>query len=191
MAVEKRRELRSVYPCRRCGWFSDAHELWSGMGMERMSPNAQAVTGIVTGGAILLAAALLILFANLWWLIFIFGWMVFPALGAFARGVVSLVESREKRRLPESYKERELLEALRDRGELTPTQAALATSLTVREADEMLKELAEGGYLQMRVRGGALSYSLWGYEKDEERGNRCVASRAHALTHSVETREEC
>ena len=34
----------------------------------------------------------------------------------------------------------------------------------------MLKKLAEGGHLEVRVRGGALSYSLWYHEKDEERG---------------------
>ena len=34
----------------------------------------------------------------------------------------------------------------------------------------MLKKLAEGGHLEVRVRGGALSYSLWDHEKDEERG---------------------
>jgi hypothetical protein len=34
----------------------------------------------------------------------------------------------------------------------------------------MLKGLAEGGHLEVRVRGGALSYSLWDHEKDEEQG---------------------
>jgi hypothetical protein len=40
----------------------------------------------------------------------------------------------------------------------------------VKETDGMLKELAEGGYLEVHVRGGALSYSLWGHEKGEKRG---------------------
>src|SRR5215211_5878172 len=137
-----------------------------------MSPKRQAVSGVVTGGVILLAAAFLILFTDLWWLIFIFGWMVFPALGTFARGIANLMESRQEERPPKPSKERELLEALRDRGELTPAQAAVETSLTVKEADGMLKELAEGRHLNVRVRGGGLSYSLWGYEKDEERGIR-------------------
>ena len=42
-------------------------------------------------------------------------------------------------------------------------------SLTVREAEEMLKELAEGGHLEVGVRGGVLSYSLWDYEGVEKR----------------------
>ncbi len=172
MAVEKRREPRPVHRRRCCGWFGDSGELWShvGMDVESMSPRARAVAGVVTGGVILLAAALFILFTDLWWLIFIFGWMVFPALGTFARGVAGLMESREEERLPQNSEERQLLEALRDRGELTPAQAAVETSLTVKKADEILKDLAEGGHLEVRVHGRGLSYSLWGYEKDEERG---------------------
>ena len=174
MVVEHRRNLGPVY--RRCGWSGDSRESGPHVGMEvgSLSPKARAVTGVVTGGAILLAAAFLILFTDLWWLIFIFGWMVFPALGTFARGVAGLMDSRQEERLPENSRERELLEALRDRGELTPVQAAVETSLTVKEADEMLMELAEGGHLDVRVQGGDLSYSLWGYEKDEERGIRRV-----------------
>lgn len=170
MAVEKRRDLRPAY--RRHGLSGDSRELWSHveMDVESTSPKARAVTRMVTGGTILLAAAFLILFTDLWWLILIFCWIVFPALGTFARGVASLMESHQEERLPQNSRERELLEALRDRGELTPAQAAVETSLTVREADEMLEELAEGGHLDVRVRGGGLSYSLWDHEKDEQRG---------------------
>ena len=138
--------------------------------MESMSPQVRPITGVVTGGAILLAAALLVLFTDLWWLVLIFCWIVFPALGTFARGVADLMEARRGERLPQDGKEWELLEALRDRGELTPAQAAMETSLSVKEADEMLKELAEDGHLEVRMRGGTLSYSLWDHEKDEERG---------------------
>jgi hypothetical protein len=171
MTVDKGRDLRPVHS-RRGDLSGDSRELWSHVGVESesMSPNARPLTGVVTGGTILLAAAFLVLFTDLWWLIIIFCWIVFLALGAFARGVAGLTESRQEERLPQNSKERELLEALRDRGELTPAQAAVETSLSVREADEMLKELAEGGHLEVRVRGGALSYSLWDYEKDEARG---------------------
>jgi hypothetical protein len=170
MPPEKGQDLRPAHR-RHPGWPGDSRELWShiGLDLESMSPKTQAVTSVVTGGAILLAAALLVLFTDLWWLILIFCWIVFVALGTFARGVAGLMESPQEERLPQKSKERELLEALRVRGELTPAQAAVETSLTVKEADEMLKELAEGGHLNVRVRGGGLSYSLWGYEKDEER----------------------
>lgn len=173
MAVERRsRHEPERQHERRARKHRDSDEFWSDIGVdvEGMSPKAQAVTGVVTGGLILLAAALLIAFTNFWWLIFVFGWAVFPAFGVFARGVAGLVDSRpEPQELPpESSRERELLEAIKDHGEITPAQAAMNTSLTVSEADEMLKNLAEGGHLDVRVRGGGLFYALWGYENREE-----------------------
>jgi hypothetical protein len=136
-----------------------------GLDVEKMSPKAQAVTGVVTGGLILLAAALLIAFTQFWWLIFIFGWAVFPAFGVFARGVAGLVDTRSEPPAANA-RERELLEALQSSGELTPAQAAMETSLTVNEADQMLKDLAAKGHLDVRVRGGGLFYGLW--ETDSE-----------------------
>jgi hypothetical protein len=168
--VEKKpdRDLESRRRGHHYRWDSDD---FFGLDVEKMSPKAQAVTGIVTGGLILLAAALLIAFTNLWWLIFIFGWAVFPAFGVFARGVAGLVDNRSE--LPASNaRERELLEALQSRGELTPAQAAMETSLTVNEADEMLKDLAAKGHLDVRVRGGGLFYGLW--ETDSEAGRRRI-----------------
>ena len=150
----------------------DTEKFWSDIGVdiESMSPKAQAVTGIVTGGLILLAASLLIAFTQFWWLIFVFGWAVFPAFGVFARGVGGLVESRSGPPAANS-RERELLEALHRRGELTPAQAAMETTLTVDEADKMLEDLATKGHLDVRVRGGGLFYGLWehgsGVEKRE------------------------
>ena len=136
-----------------------------GLDVEKMSPKARAVTGVVTGGLILLAAALLIAFTQFWWLIFIFGWAVFPAFGVFVRGVAGLVDTRSEPPAANA-RERELLQALQSSGELTPAQAAMETSLTVNEADEMLKDLAAKGHLDVRVRGGGLFYGLW--ETDSE-----------------------
>ncbi len=86
--------------------------------------------------------------------------MILPAFGLLVRGVAGLSEGRAE--LPaQNGKERELLGALRERGELTPAEAAMETSLSVAEADRMLKELAEGGHLEIRVRGGAIFYALW------------------------------
>jgi hypothetical protein len=94
MSVEKRWDLRPVHR----GRSGDSGELSShvGVDVEGMSPKARAVSGVVTGGAILLAAALLILFTDLWWLILVFCWIVFLALGTFARGVAGLMESRQE-----------------------------------------------------------------------------------------------
>jgi hypothetical protein len=162
--VEKRpdRDLESRRRGHHGRWDSDE---FFGLDVEKMSPKAQAVTGAVTGGLILLAAALLIAFTQFWWLIFIFGWAVFPAFGVFARGVAGLVDTRSEPPAANA-RERELLEALQSSGELTPAQAAMETSLTVNEADEMLKNLAAKGHLDVRVRGGGLFYGLW--ESDSE-----------------------
>ena len=162
--MEKRpdRDLESRRRGHHGRWDSDE---FFGLDVEKMSPKAQAVTGAVTGGLILLAAALLIAFTQFWWLIFIFGWAVFPAFGVFARGVAGLVDTRSEPPAANA-RERELLEALQSSGELTPAQAAMETSLTVNEADEMLKDLAAKGHLDVRVRGGGLFYGLW--ESDSE-----------------------
>jgi hypothetical protein len=162
--VEKRPD-RDLESRRRGGHGSWDSEDFFGLDVEKMSPKAQAVTGAVTGGLILLAAALLIAFTQFWWLIFIFGWAVFPAFGVFARGVAGLVDTRSEPPAANA-RERELLEALQSSGELTPAQAAMETSLTVNEADEMLKDLAAKGHLDVRVRGGGLFYGLW--ESDSE-----------------------
>ena len=157
--MEKRpdRDLESRRRGHHGRWDSDD---FFGLDVEKMSPKAQAVTGVVTGGLILLAAALLIAFTQFWWLIFIFGWAVFPAFGVFARGVAGLVDTRSEPPAANA-RERVLLEALQSSGELTPAQAAMETSLTVNEADEMLKDLAAKGHLDVRVRGGGLFYGLW------------------------------
>ena len=146
-------------------------KFWSDIGVdvEGMSPKAQAVTGAVTGGLILLAAVLLIIFTQSWWPIFVFGWAVFPAFGVFTRGIAGLVEESRSGPSVAGARERELLGALQRRGELTPAEAAMETSLTVSEADEMLEDLAAKGHLDVRVRGGGLFYRLWGDEGEAGR----------------------
>ncbi len=71
---------------------------------------------------------------------------------------------RERRSLPPPInKERELLSAIRDSGgSITPAEAAMETSLTVREADGMLSELASSGHLAVESRNGTLFYALPG-----------------------------
>src|SRR5215208_204881 len=67
--------------------------------------------------------------------------------------------------------EQELLSAIKaNGGSITPAEAAMETSLTVREADEMLSELAGGGHLAVESRDGALFYSLPGRRSPELEG---------------------
>lgn len=69
---------------------------------------------------------------------------------------------KQRQALPKPVnRERELLSAIRDNdGSITPAEAAMETSLTVREADAMLSELAGGGHLVVESRGGSLFYAL-------------------------------
>jgi hypothetical protein len=126
-----------------------------------MSPRSQVTTSLAVLIPVAIAGVLVLTLAQgLWWLIFVFGWMIFPAFGLLVRGVAGLSDGPGQ--LPEANaRERELLEALHRRGELTPTQAAMETSLTVSEADRMLEDLAAKGHLDVRVRGGGLFYGLW------------------------------
>ncbi len=141
-----------------------------GLEVERMSPRAQVAASLAVLLPVAVGAVLVFsLVPWLWWLIFVFGWMIFPAFGLLVRGIAGLSEG--KREVSSAGgKERELLGALRDHGELTPAQAAMETSLTVEEADRMLRRLVEGGHLQVRVRGGGLFYSLWEVEGGERTG---------------------
>jgi hypothetical protein len=93
-------------------------------------------------------------------LVISFGLMI-PAVALIAS---ALQEAKKRRRaLPPPDKERELLSAIRDNGgAITPAEAAMETSLTVKEADRMLSELAGGGHLSVESAGGALRYALPG-----------------------------
>ena len=86
---------------------------------------------------------------------------MFPALVLFALAISKLQEKKQRSIPPTLGKERELLSAIRDNGgSITPAEAAMETSLTVREADGMLSELAGSGHLALEGRDGALFYSL-------------------------------
>ena len=61
----------------------------------------------------------------------------------------------------EAAREKELLEAIRRHGAITAAEAALETSLSVEEADQMLSGLAVKGHLEVRVDGARIAYSLW------------------------------
>jgi hypothetical protein len=142
----------------RRGWSDDD---FFGLDVDRMSSRAQVRVALTVLALVLVGAvAVFALVPWLWWLIFTFGWMIFPAFGLLVRGIAGTSEDRPEL-LAANSKERELLGALHEHGELTPARAAMETSLTVAEADEMLKELAEGGHLDVRVRGGGIFYALW------------------------------
>ncbi|MBA2534936.1 MAG: hypothetical protein H0V21_07980 [Rubrobacter sp.] len=141
-----------------------------GLEVDKMSPRSQVAASLAVlipvaiGGVLLLTLA-----SGLWWLIFVFGWMIFPAFGLLVKGIAGLSDGPDEPAVASS-RERELLEALQRRGELSPAQAAMETSLTVNEADRMLEDLAAKGHLDVKVRGGGLFYGLW--ETGSEAGKR-------------------
>ena len=144
-----------------------------GIEAESLHPRARVVLALsVLVPVALGVTVVLTFFGEMFWLVFTFGWMIFPAFGLLAGGLAGLASSPPKKQLERDStetRERELLEALRNFEELTPVQAAMETSLSISEADEKLKELAEGGHLEVRVRGGGLFYALWGTGHDEQK----------------------
>ena len=152
---------------------SDADDFWNGIGVdvEKLSPRAQVVTSLAVLIPVVLGLALVFTqFPWLWWLVFVFGWSVFPAARLLVRGVAGLSDGGGQEAIGANSKERQLLGTLREHEEITPTQAAMETSLTVEEADDMLKDLAAKGHLEVRVRGGGIFYGLWRGEEAERRG---------------------
>ena len=136
----------------------------SGTDTGLMSPGTRIAAAVSVLGPVMLSGLFLIVFVpQLWWIFTTYAWVSFPAFGMLVSGITGLVSRPPKKSVENASaetRERELLEALRDLGELTPAQAAMETSLSVSEADEKLKELADGGHLEVRVRGGGLFYAL-------------------------------
>jgi len=98
---------------------------------------------------------LLVPLTSFWWLALICATAAPVVLAILGRPGLKL-EKADVRKV----KEREILHALTERGELTSTTAATRTSLTVDEASKMLEGLAREGHLELRMDSGAMSYAL-------------------------------
>jgi len=130
--------------------------------VEKMSPGARISAALLVLVPVGLSGVLLVAFVpSMWWIFTTYFWVAFPALGLLTSGMAGLSEGRPVR-VSEEEGARELLEAIRESGEISAAAAAARTSLTVAQADRMLKELAENGHLEVRARGGAIFYALWG-----------------------------
>jgi hypothetical protein len=128
------------------------------------------VMGLVIGGLFLLfVAGPGFHFLPLLFLIWVIPFFLMPAFVAVTRGLTEFRESRTRtgRATVQESKERELLEALARRGELSPALAALETSLSVAEADRMLSDLASSGHVEVRAHEGRLGYALWERDRRE------------------------
>ncbi len=132
-----------------------------GFEVDNLGPRARVAAALSVLVPVALSGVFLVVFVpGLWWIFTTYFWVAFPALGLLASGVKGLAEGRPAR-VSEESRERELLGVLARRGEATAATVAAGTSMTVDEADRRLRELAEGGHLEIRVRGGAIFYALW------------------------------
>jgi len=95
---------------------------------------------------------------SLWWLVL----LCVAAVPIVLTIVTSVLDrpGRKPKGLDKKDKERELLGALAERGELTPTMAAMRTSLTLEEASTMMEELAGKDYLKLQAGDGVMAYAL-------------------------------
>ena len=158
------------------------HGLWRqhggreflGHDVEKMSPGARISTALSVLIPVGLSGAFLVAFVpSLWWIFTTYFWVAFPAFGLLTSGIAGISKDRPIR-VSEEERERALLEAIRERGEISAAAAAARTSVTVAEADRTLRDLAENGHLEVRARGGAIFYALW--EDEWETGRRIEGS---------------
>ena len=140
-----------------------------GRDVEKMSPGARILAALSVLLPVGLSGVFLVAFVpSLWWIFTTYFWVAFPAFGLLMSGIATLGEGRPVR-VSEEERERQLLGAIRESGEISAAAAAARTSLTVAEADRRLSELAEHGHIEVRVRGGAVFYALWGNEWETAR----------------------
>ena len=129
-------------------------------------PGTDAYVVTALGVGLLVAAAFVISTAGVLAAGFPF---VLGAAACLGWGISKFAQQR--RPLQPATGERELLSAIRENGgSISPAEAAMETSLTVREADEMLSELAGSGHLRVESEGGTLFYSLPGRRGREIEG---------------------
>jgi hypothetical protein len=147
---------------RRGAWEERGGGAFFGRDVEKMSPGARISAALSVLVPVGLSGVFLVAFVpQLWWIFTTYVWVAFPAVGLLSKGIAGSGRGGPARVL-EQERERELLEAIREGGEISAAGAAAGTSLTVAEADRRLKELAENGHLEVRARGGAIFYALWG-----------------------------
>jgi hypothetical protein len=143
-------------------WRHHGGSTFLGRDVEEMSSGARITAALSVLLPVALSGLFLVAFVpSLWWIFTTYFWVAFPALGLLTSSILGLSESSPIR-VSEEERERELLEAIRESGEISAAGAAARTSLTVAEADRRLRELAENGHIEVRARGGAVFYALWG-----------------------------
>jgi DNA-binding CsgD family transcriptional regulator len=147
---------------------------------ENLAPRPISVLSwklVVWGGLIALLAVAASELVSLWWLVLVFGLLV-PTISALQ--TYWSADRKARPAIRPQDKEGELLSALGELGELTPTTAAMRTSLTVEEAAAMLERLARKGHLEARTQGAVVLYGLW---EPDRRGPDQTAAAESAADH--------
>lgn len=135
-----------------------------GVDVESVGPRARVAAALSVILPVALSGVFLMVFVpDSWWVFTTYFWVAFPAFRVLGSGVAGLAGDGT-RHVSASSAERELLEVLKEHGEVTPARAAAETSLTVAGAAKMLEGLAGDGHLEVRVRDGGIFYALWGAE---------------------------
>jgi DNA-binding CsgD family transcriptional regulator len=114
--------------------------------------NWQSALYVIVLGAVCLV---LVPLTSLWWIVPVLGALVPVALAVLDGPGPKLGRTGDKK-----SKERELLNVLAERDEITPATAAMRTSLTVDEASKMLGDLAGKGHLKLQAEDGIMAYAL-------------------------------
>ena len=100
-------------------------------------------------------------------LFFVFMFFVAPRLGrTLPRGSPRLGGVQEAQSDTDG-REKELLRALERHEEITAARAAMETSLSIAQSEEMLAKLASGGHVEVRARAGTLAYALHAADRRE------------------------
>ena len=150
-------------------WRHTGGRTFLGRDVEKKSPGARISAALSVLLLVGLSGVFLVaLVPSVWWIFTTYFWVAFPAFEMLMSGIAALGEGRPVR-VSEEERERQLLGAIRESGEISAAAAAARTSLTVAEADRRLSELAEHGHIEVRARGGAVFYSLWGNEWETAR----------------------
>jgi ATP/maltotriose-dependent transcriptional regulator MalT len=104
------------------------------------------------------------------------------------RAIEAHEESRRRPAPDEREKEKELLEALGESGEITPATAAMRTSLTVDEASKMLEELSRKCHLEKQMEEGIVAYFLGELRRQALPGGDPTSSLVQSGAHGASTR---
>jgi ATP/maltotriose-dependent transcriptional regulator MalT len=142
-----------------------------------------AALGVGAWSFLVLSAAMAMAASPGSWLIAIGIGVVAPVLLMWQINRAIATHEQTRRAVPGTReKEKELLGALEERGELTPATAAMRTSLTVEEAAKMLEGLTTKGHLKVLNQDGVLVYTLFEKDRPEAQERPLGASSSVSLT---------